>query len=107
VGGQHLAATASPQETIHTYFSGGWLGLWTGQDGTEILANTGIRFPDRPVHSESLYRLNHVHETEQIYYRPRSRLCLPKYFLKETEKGLNFNGNRQQGTFLRRVFYRQ
>jgi len=92
-----------PWERPHTYFSGGCLGLWTGMDGTESLANTGFRFPDRPIRSESLYRLSHpghVYEAEQIYFRQRSRVCLSKYFLKETEKGLNFNGNRQQGIFL-------
>jgi len=57
------------RERLHTYFSGGWLGLWTGLDGIESLANTGIRFTDRPVRNESLYRLSHPgheYETEQI-----------------------------------------
>jgi hypothetical protein len=34
--------------------------LGPSQDGTKILAPTGIRSPDRPVRSESLYRLCHT-----------------------------------------------
>ena len=35
------------------------MGLGAGLDGTENLAATGIRSPDLPAHSESLYRLSY------------------------------------------------
>ena len=48
-GGQrHAAAALSPGKTTGTHFIGGWvdhMAVWTG---TENLAPTGIRSPDRP-----------------------------------------------------------
>ena len=35
------------------------MGLWAGLDGCGNLAPIGIRSPDRPVSSESLYRLSY------------------------------------------------
>jgi hypothetical protein len=46
------------QEWPSTHYIRGWVGpgpLWTG---AENLAPTGIRSPDRPLRSESLYRLS-------------------------------------------------
>ena len=37
----------------------GWVGPRAGLDGFGILAPTGIRSPDRPTRSQSLYRLNY------------------------------------------------
>ena len=48
-----------PQERPGTHCIGGWVAsvlVWTG---VEILANTGIRSPDRLARSESLYRLSY------------------------------------------------
>ena len=43
------------------------MGPRTGLDSAENLAPTGIRSPDRPARSESLYRLS--------YRAPKERLC--------------------------------
>jgi len=44
--------------------------VWTG---AENLATTGIRFPDRPARSESLYRLSYpcplLHEMQWLKYK--------------------------------------
>jgi hypothetical protein len=48
-----------PQESSETHCIGGWVGpgpFWTG---AEKLAPTGIRSPDHPARSESLYRLRY------------------------------------------------
>jgi hypothetical protein len=55
MGGQRHAPTALPQERPGTNCIGGRVGHRTG---TENLATTGIRSPDRPAHSEPLYRLS-------------------------------------------------
>jgi hypothetical protein len=46
------------QERPGTHFVKGWVGLRAGLDGCGKLAPTGIRSPDRPDCSESLYRLS-------------------------------------------------
>jgi hypothetical protein len=48
-----------PRERPGTHCIGGWADLRAGQDGAKILASTGIRSPDRPARSESLYRLSY------------------------------------------------
>ena len=48
-----------PRQRPGTHCTGGWVGpgpVWTG---AENLAQTGIRSPDRPARSESLYRLSY------------------------------------------------
>ena len=53
VGGQrHASAALPPGKRPCTHYIGGW--VWTG---AENLAPTGIQSLDRPVRSESLYRL--------------------------------------------------
>jgi len=60
--------------------------IWTG---AENLASTGIRSPDRPAHSESLYRVRHPDpRTAIIRYTTRlvealvlSLCCSYSYFL--------------------------
>jgi len=47
----------TPGEETRYSFLGGLLGFGVGVDGTENLNNTGIRSPDRPARSKSLYRL--------------------------------------------------
>lgn len=39
------------------HYTGDWIGLEADLDGTGNLTSTGIRFPDRPALSESVYRL--------------------------------------------------
>jgi len=48
-----------PRERPGTHCTGGWVGppVWTS---AENLAPTGIRSPDRPTRSESLYRLSYA-----------------------------------------------
>jgi hypothetical protein len=58
VGGQrHAPAALPPGKRLHTHCTGGWVApgpIWTG---VKNLAPTGIRAPNRPARSESLYRL--------------------------------------------------
>jgi len=57
-----------PQENaVPNVKEAGWASepVWTG---AENLAPTGIRFPDHPAHSESLYRLQH----SEVYGKPFS-----------------------------------
>ena len=60
MGGQHHAPAALPpgKDPVPIVQGAGWAPepVWTG---TENLALTGIRFPDRPARSESLYRLSY------------------------------------------------
>ena len=60
VGGQrHAPAALPPGKRAGNHSTGGWVGpgpVWTG---AENLASTGIRSPDRPARSESLYRLRY------------------------------------------------
>ena len=46
-------------ESPSTQYTEGWAGPRARLDGTENLANTGIRFPDSPACSESLYQLSY------------------------------------------------
>ena len=55
-------ATAQPRytrEILGTPCIGGWVGLTAGLDRCAKSPPTGIRSPDRPARSESLYRLNY------------------------------------------------
>jgi hypothetical protein len=45
-----------PLERLGIHFIGGWVGPRTG---AENLASIGIRSPDRPARSESIYRLRY------------------------------------------------
>ena len=40
-------------------FSGGWMDLGAGLEGSENIVPSGIRSPDRPAPSQSLYQLNY------------------------------------------------
>ena len=67
VGGQQHAPAALPSgKTRYPLYRG--LGGPQGQvwTGVENLAPTGIRSPDRPVRSESLYRLRYPGRPEYI-----------------------------------------
>jgi hypothetical protein len=60
VGGQlHAPAALTLGKRPGTHFMGGWWAPGTGWTGAENLAPTGIRSPDRPARSESLYRLRY------------------------------------------------
>ena len=59
VGDQHHAPAAlPPKDPVPIVQEGGWAPgpVWKG---SENLASTGIRSPDRPARSESLYRLSY------------------------------------------------
>jgi len=58
VGAQSHAPAALPPGKTGTYCIGGWVGLKAVLDGAGNLVPTGIRSPDRPARSESLYRLS-------------------------------------------------
>jgi hypothetical protein len=59
VGGQlHAPAALPPGKRPGTHCTGGWVGRRAGLDGCgKSRPPTGIRSPDRPARSESLYRL--------------------------------------------------
>jgi hypothetical protein len=60
VGGQrHAPAILPPGEWPGTHCIGGWVGQRAGLDGAQNLALTGIRSPERPAVSQSLYRLSY------------------------------------------------
>ena len=68
VGGQrHALASLPTGKTRYSLYSrmGGPQGR--SREGAENLAPTGIRSPDSPASSESLYRLSYA---DQIYYVP-------------------------------------
>jgi hypothetical protein len=54
---RHAPAVLYPQERPGTHCTGGWVGP---RAGLENLAPTGIRSPDRPARSQSLYRLRYT-----------------------------------------------
>ena len=54
-GQRHAPAALCPRERPGTHCTGGWP-VWTG---AENLAPTGIRSPDRPARSQSLYQLSY------------------------------------------------
>ena len=62
-----------PRERPGTHCIGSWVGPGTIWTGAENLAITGIRSPDRPARSESLYRLR--------YPGPHNKCGLKVYIL--------------------------
>jgi hypothetical protein len=61
-GGQrHSPAALPPGKRPGTRFSGGWVGLSDGLDECGKSPPPGIRSPNRPPRSESLYRLSHLY----------------------------------------------
>jgi hypothetical protein len=48
-----------PRERPSTHCIGGWVGPTAGLDGCGKTRPTGIRSPDGPARSESLYRLSY------------------------------------------------
>jgi hypothetical protein len=66
-GQRHAPADCYPRERPGTHLQeAGWAPgpVWTG---AEKLAPTGIRSPDRPARSQSLYRLIYPAQTYQFY----------------------------------------
>jgi hypothetical protein len=71
VGGQHQAPAALPPGKIpDTHCIGGWVGPRAGLDGCGKSRPTGIRSPDRPARSQSLYRLSYPGPPN-----PNSNIC--------------------------------
>jgi hypothetical protein len=70
MGGQHhVPAALPPVARPGTHFIGGWLGSRAGLDGCGQARPTGIRSPDRPARSQSLYRLR-ITPTYQWIQKP-------------------------------------
>ena len=57
-GRRHAPAALYPRERPDTHCTGSWVGPRAGPDGGKFRL-TGIRFPDRPARSQSLYRLSY------------------------------------------------
>jgi hypothetical protein len=62
-----------PRERPGTHCIGGWVGPRAGLDGCGKSCPIGIRSPDRPSRSESLYRLSYPGRHYYYYYLPQ--LC--------------------------------
>jgi len=62
VGGQQKAPAALlPENELCAHCTGGWLGLEAGLDGCgKYRLPTGVRIPDRPARSKSLYQLRYL-----------------------------------------------
>jgi hypothetical protein len=56
-----------PREGPVTHCTGGWVGPRAGLDRCGKSHPTGIRSPDLPARSESLYRLGAIHKLRDIY----------------------------------------
>ena len=56
---RHAPTALYPRERLGTHCIGGWVGPRNGLDSAENLVPTGIRSPDRPFRSESLYQLSY------------------------------------------------
>jgi hypothetical protein len=72
-GGEGVWSTSRPgclypRQRPGTHCTGGWVGPGAGLDWCGKSRPTGIRSPDLPVRSESLYRLRHPGSNLQIHY---------------------------------------
>jgi len=59
VGDQRHASAALPLERTGNHYTGGWVDSRVGLDDCGKSRPTGIRSPDLPPRSESLYRLRY------------------------------------------------
>jgi hypothetical protein len=67
VGGQrHAQAALPPGKRAGTHCIGGWVGPSGGLDRSGKSRPTGIRSPDRPVRSQSLYRLSYLSPPRKV-----------------------------------------
>jgi hypothetical protein len=68
VGGQHHALAALPTgKRLGTHSIGGWVGPRAGLDGYRKSLPIGIQSPDRPAHSQSLYKLKRSLNTDVLH----------------------------------------
>ena len=87
---RHAPAAHYPRERPGTHCTGGWQGR-SGR--TENLAPNGVRFPDRPVRSQSLNRLSYpTHIPDGVI----GIFCWPKHSCLTV-----FNRNEYQEYFMR------
>ena len=74
-GGEWSAARPGllyPRERPGTHCAGGWVGPMVGLEGRINLARTGIRSPDHPARSQSLYRLSYTAHKTELTFRHRA-----------------------------------
>jgi hypothetical protein len=76
-GQRYAPAALPPGKRPGTLFTGGWWGAETVWTGAENLVLTGIRSPDRPARSESLYRLSHRDPHRFSVHPPMFAFSLP------------------------------
>ena len=67
-GQRHAPAALPPGKRPGVHFPGEWVRHVDGWTGAENLAPTGIRSPDRPARSESLYRLSYPGPFPQFFF---------------------------------------
>jgi len=66
-GQQHAPAALYPRERPGTHFTGGWVGPRAGLDGCRKSRPQRDWIPDRPAHSQSLYRLSYPAHNRSQY----------------------------------------
>jgi hypothetical protein len=87
-GQRHASSALYPRERPGTYCTESWMGPRTGLDSYgKSRPLTGIRSPDHPAHSQSLYRL--------IY--PAQNFVGPKYIFVHVGLGAFFVNNLPDG----------
>ena len=64
-GQRQASAALCPRERPGTHYTGGWVGPRAGLDRCGKSRPTGIRSPDRPARSQSLYRLSYLAHGKQ------------------------------------------
>ena len=82
-GQQHAPAALYPRERPGTHFKGGWEGTWAGLDGCGKSRPYRDSIPDRPAHSQSLYRISypaHIYIYIYIYKHIHTRCYKMKKF---------------------------
>jgi len=75
-GQKHAPAALYPRERPGTYFTGGWVGPRAGLEGRKISTHWDS-IPDRPVHSQSLYRLSYPAHCYTGIYLIKDKKCNP------------------------------
>ena len=68
MGQRHAPAALYPRERPGNHCTGGWVGPRVGLDSCGNLATTGIRSPDRPARSQSLYRLRYPTHPHKLLF---------------------------------------
>jgi len=79
-GQRHAPASLYPRKRAGTHCTGGWVGPRAGLDMCgKSRPFTGIRSPERPARSQSLYRLSYSARTKAISTKYSECVCSLSY----------------------------